>query len=60
MKEEAYYGFGKDNSQIYVEKCECGREIEIATQHDDFSEHHTEVIVKCTCGKGVMFNLPVN
>ena len=54
------YDFGCEFSQIYKEKCECGKEIEVSTQKDDNPEYYTSVFVKCECGKSVEFILPVN
>lgn len=48
------------SGQVYREKCQCGKTIEIATQKDDYPEYYTDICVKCDCGKSVEFLLPVN
>lgn len=52
--------FGGSWSQVYKNKCECGNEIEVSTQPDEYPEYTTFVFVKCSCGKSVKFELPVN
>jgi len=54
------YEFGCEYSQVYKEKCECGKEIEVSAQEDDHPECYISVFVKCECGKSVEFSLPVN
>jgi len=46
---------------LYKESCKyCGKEHIICTQRDDSPEYYTDVYIKCSCGKFVEFNLPVN
>jgi len=54
------YEFGCEFSQVYKEKCECGKEIEVSTQKDEHPEYYISVFVRCECGKSVEFSLPVN
>lgn len=46
-----------DEQGEYVNKCSCGREHHLFTQSD---EHPEYVLVLCSCGKNVTFELPVN
>ena len=55
-----YYDFGGKFACTYSKICECGRKIEVSTQKDEFPEYHTDVFVRCVCGKSVKFELPVN
>ena len=57
---EGIYNFGSDVAQTYTEKCECGKEIRVSTQRDRSPEYYTDVYVQCSCGKSVLFRLPVN
>ncbi len=59
-KNNHLYDFGSEYAQTYKKKCKCGREIEVSTQKDSYSEYYTEVQVRCECGKSVVFKLPVN
>ena len=54
------YDFGGEFAQTYKAECECGNVIEVSTQKDESPEYHTDVFVKCACGKSVKFSLPVN
>ena len=54
------YDFGSIYAQEYIEKCECGEEINISTQQDNSPEYIISVYVRCKCGKSVKFKLPVN
>jgi len=54
------YEFGEECSQTYKETCECGKVIEVSTQPDECPEYYTTVYVRCSCGKSVHFELPVN
>ena len=56
----ALYEFGEDYAVTYTEECECGNKIEVSTQQDNCPEYHTEIHVRCKCGKSVEFSLPVN
>lgn len=47
-------------SQTYKNNCECGNEIQVSTQEDNYPEYYASVFVKCPCGKSVKFELPVN
>ncbi len=58
--QEHVFAFGSEFAQTYSKKCECGRAIEVSTQKDAHPEYYTSVFVKCTCGKAVLFDLPVN
>ena len=52
---------GDEDACTYTGECECGRVIEVSTQDGiDVSEYVTTVYVRCTCGKSVRFELPVN
>ena len=52
--------FGDDNAATYTGKCECGRVIEVSAQKDNYAEYINTVFVRCTCGKSVKFEFPVN
>jgi len=54
------YDFNEEFAQTYKERCECGEVIEVSTQQEQNPEYHTNVFVKCKCGKSVCFLLPVN
>ena len=54
------YDFDCEFSQVYKNKCECGKVIEVSTQKDENPEYYTDVFVRCDCGKSVAFILPVN
>lgn len=56
------YDFDDEFAQTYTEECECGNKIEVETEteEDEQPEYHTEIFVKCSCGKSVAFILPVN
>ena len=54
------YDFGDEDACTYTGRCECGRVIEVSTQQDNYAEYITTVYVRCTCGKSVKFELPVN
>lgn len=60
MPDVDVYDFGGDYAQTYMGKCVCGNTIEVSTQEDDQPEYRTDVFVKCSCGKSVKFELPVN
>lgn len=60
MPTDDLYAFGSPSAQTYAKTCECGRVIEVSTQKDEHPEYYTEIHVKCTCGKSVRFDLPVN
>jgi lysyl-tRNA synthetase class I len=38
----------------------CGRSLTCITQEDAHPEYYTDVILRCECGEGVEFELPVN
>lgn len=58
---DTMYDFGEEFAQTYKEKCkECGRVTEVSTQRDNHPEYYADVVVRCTCGASVLFNLPVN
>ena len=54
------YDFGEECAQTYKEVCKCGKSVEISTQKDHCPEYYTTIYVKCTCGKSIQFELPVN
>jgi len=47
-------------NRAYIEKCMCGKEIQVFTQPDNDPEYYTTIYVKCDCGDFVKFSLPVN
>jgi hypothetical protein len=54
------YDFGGEAACTYSRKCECGNIIEVSTQKDDEPEYYTDIYVRCSCGKSVLFMLPVH
>ena len=60
-KEIDIYDFGSEYAQTYTETCKCGQVLAVSTKKDwGGAEYATDVYVKCTCGKSVHFELPVN
>ena len=56
---DTMYDFGGEFSQAYKGKCECGKEFQVSTQQDSDPEYHTEIFIRCDCGKSVGFCLPI-
>lgn len=54
------YDFGGEFSQVYKNKCKCGKTHKVSTQQDSNPEYYIDIFVKCDCGDSVVFTLPVN
>jgi len=59
-KKADIFDFGSKYSQTYKTTCECGKVFEISTQQDIDPEYHSDIFIRCDCGKSVKFTIPVN